>query len=203
MHRGFVIFLGSLFVTVAASAQLPVDYSVYFDPQPAVANGQQVPVTPIRTTANGKIIERVYGVMYDVGTGPGTHTYKYTLRAYGPNSTNTACEVSTIVQPFGPIYARKKIAMFEAIYPGSHLGVVPKSPPSAATGRYSLWVFGEEQLAGQPRQDTSTGNNVYPPVDGGCCKLLVDVRPNVESIRCVAVGWPGIELLKPGGKVPH
>ncbi|HEY8133841.1 MAG TPA: hypothetical protein VII12_18320, partial [Thermoanaerobaculia bacterium] len=160
MNRSFGIFLGSLFVTVAASAQLPVDYSVYFDPQPAVANGQQVPVTPIRTTANGKSIERVYGVMYDVGTTPGTHTYKYTLRAYGPNSANTACEVSTIVQPFGPITARKKIAMFEAIYPGGHLGgVVPKSPPSAAAGRYSLWVFGEEQLAGQPRQDTSTGNN--------------------------------------------
>jgi hypothetical protein len=202
MNRGFAVFLGMVFVTVAASAQLPVDYSVYFDPQPAVANGQQVAVTPIRTSANGKIIERVYGVMYDVGMGPGTHTYKYTLRAYGPNSTNTACEVSTIVQPFGPIYARKKIAMFEAIYPGGRLGdpILPKSPPSPAAGRYSLWVFGEEQLAGQPRQDTSTGNNAYPPVDGGCCKLFVDVRPNVESIRCIAVGRIAIEL---GTKLPH
>jgi len=202
MMKSFGIFLGLSLLGAAAYAQLPVDYSVYFSPGPAVANGQQVPVTPERVVVNGKTIERVYGVMYSVGATPGTHTYKYTLRAYGPNSANTACEVSTIVQPFGPTSSRKKIAMFEAIYPGAHLGgVVPKPRPSAAAGRYSLWVFGVEQ--GQPRQDTSTDNNAYPPVDGSCCKLLIDVRPNVESIRCITVGHLVLELLQPGAKVPH
>ena len=187
MHRGFVVFLGLLFVSVAASAQLPVDYSVYFDPQPAVVNGAPAPVTPIRTTANGKIIERVYGIMYDVGQGPGTHSYKYTLKAQGPNSGAIACETSTIVQPFGPKNARKRIAYLEAVYPEGHL--LPKQAPSPQAGRYSLWVFATEQIpSGQTAQDTSTGNNTYPPVDGGCCKLFMDVRPNVEAVRCGTLG---------------
>jgi hypothetical protein len=195
MNRSLGVFLGLLFVAVAASAQLPVDYSVYFDPQPAVANGVQAPVTPIRTTGIGKVIERVYGIIYDVGQTPGTHTYKYVLKAQAPNSTTYACQASAIVQPFGPRDARRRIAYFEAVYPMERLAPFPKQPPSKYAGRYSLWVYAEEQVpSGQTAQDTSTGNNSYPDPNGGCCKLLMDVRPNVEAIHC---GIIDLKVLKP------
>src|SRR2546430_6802568 len=99
-----------LFAVVAALANYPVDYSVYFDPQPQVSGGAQVATTPIRTTANGKMYERVYGIMYDVGETHGTHSYKYTLRAFGPGGL--ACETSTFVQPFGPKNSSRRIAYF-------------------------------------------------------------------------------------------
>ena len=167
---------------VAALANLPVDYSVYFDPQPKVTGGAQVATTPIRTTVNGKTYERVYGIMYDVGETHGTHAYKYTLRASGPGGP--ACETSTLVQPFGPKNSSRRIAYFEAVYPGGlSLIPLPKTPPPQL---YTLVVDATERVpSGEAAQDTSTGNNTYP--NGACCKLIVAVRANVEAVHCGVV----------------
>lgn len=164
-------------VAVAVLANPPVDYSVYFDPQPASPNG--APVTPIRTTANGKLYERVYGIMYSVGETPGTHMYKYTLRV--PRNGPALCEVSTLVKPFGPKNASHRIAYFEAVYPAARLGVpFPKLP---APKRYNLFVTAFEQVPpGEASQDAFPGNNGYP--NSSCCEEVVEVRANVESTHC-------------------
>jgi hypothetical protein len=170
---------------VALFANPPVDYSVYFDPQPASPNG--APVTPIRTIANGKLYERVYGIMYDVGETLGTHTYKYTLRV--PRNGTALCEVSTLVKPFGPKNASHRIAYFEAVYPAQRLGLAfPKLPPGK---RYNMFVTAFEQVpAGQASQDASPGNNAYP--NSSCCEEVVEVRANVESTHCGIVPQIGV-----------
>ena len=161
---------------VALFANPPVDYSVYFDPQPASPNGS--PVTPIRMVEKGKSIERVYGIMYDVGETTGSHSYKYTLRVSG--NGGVLCESSAIVPPFGPKNTSRRIAYFEAVYPREKPGLT--FPKQSAT-RYNIVVSAIEQVpSGQTAQDAFPGNNTYP--NSSCCMEVVDVRSNVESTRC-------------------
>jgi hypothetical protein len=175
-----VTFSAVLTLIAASAFAQAVNYSVYFDPPPAVANGTSMPVTPIRATENGNVHARVYGIMTDAGETKGNHAYKFTLRAFGPKGQ--VCETSTTEQPFGPRGASRRIAYFEAVYPAER----PSGSLITRTRmlRYSLWAIAIEQIpSGQIQEDTYTQNNVSPPADGTCCKLIVDF-PSNATLRC-------------------
>ncbi len=179
-----------LVASVIAAQVYPVDYSVYFWPDPSVA--------PEKVTSTGQVIERRWTIVYNVGQGPGTHSYKLQLRVTAPNGT-LACETTAIVEPWTGKYTMKKVAWFEAKYP-----LKREKRQKVTPGKYSLKAYLIEQIpAGQQAQDTDTGNNQFPFASGpGSAPVEFDVRPGAEEIRCSMPSIkPGFENLPAGFQV--
>ncbi len=182
-----------LFAASLAAQVYPVDYSVYFWPDPSAA--------PDKKIASGMVLERRFAIVYNVGQGSGTHSYKLLLRAFGPDGS-VACETTTMVAPWTGKYTMKKVAWFEAGY--------PQTKPDKQIGRrvrpgkYQLRAYLTEQIpTGEKAQDADVGNNQYPFEPPQYMPVEFEVRSGAEEIRCaLPPALPGHELLPTGFVVP-
>lgn len=181
------LFAGSLHAQV-----YPVDYSVYFWPDPAGA--------PDKRITNDKLIERRVAIVYNVGQTAGTHSYKLLLRAFAPDGT-VACETTTAVAPWAGTNTMKKVAWFEAAYPGRK---AQKEAGRVRPGKYLLRAYLTEQTPmGERALDADVGNNQYPYEPPQYMPVEFEVRPGAEEIRCaVPPAFPGHEGLPQGFVVP-
>ncbi len=190
--KGFCAALLLLFAGSLAAQVYSVDYSVYFWPDPAGG--------PEKKISNDKVVERRYAIVYNVGQGPGTHSYKLLLRAFAPDGS-VACETTTAVAPWNGTNSMKKVAWFEAGYPGPK---ADKQGRRVRPGKYLLRAYLTEQTpAGEQAQDADVGNNQYPFEPPQYMPVEFDVRPGAEEIRCaVPPAFPSQEGLPQGFVVP-
>lgn len=169
-------------------AQAPVDYSVYFIPQPSAP--------PEVTNLEGSRTERKFAIVYNVGQTSGTHSYRLLLRAYKPGG-GVACETTVNVQPWAGHATQKKVASFQVIY--------KKGQSSAAIppGRYPLRAYLTEQIPqGETRQDAFINNNQYPLEPPDYLPFEFEVRPGADEVRCVPATRERHAPLPAGLKVP-
>jgi hypothetical protein len=169
MRAAAAVLLLALAGSVAAQVY-PVDYSVYFWPDPSTA--------PEKRITSRATIERRFAIVYNVGQGPGTHSYKLLLRAFAPDGA-VVCETTTMVAPWTGKHTMKKVAWFEAAYPAAP--AVRKVRP----GKYLLRAYLTEQTpAGEPAQDAEVANNQYPFEPPQYMPVEFEVRPGAGEIRC-------------------